>query len=136
MTHLIKLAVGIRDLDHLRQSQAARAGAGPLRHLTRTAPRRSPEIVAAGSIHWVIAGLLLARQRVTAITPATRADGTPCTALMLDPGLVAVEPRPVRPFQGWRYLEPHAAPPDLSADACDSEMPPRLRAELRALCLL
>lgn len=136
MTHLIKLAVGVRDIDHLRQTQAARAAAGPLRHLTRNAPRRAPEIVAAGSIHWVIAGLLLARQRVLDIVPAARADGTPCIALMLDPALVAVEPRPVKPFQGWRYLEPHAAPPDLAAPASDHDMPPRLRAELRALCLL
>ena len=91
----------------------------------------------AGSIHWVVAGLLLARQRVVDIVATRREDGTPCTALMLDPTLVAVAPRPVRPFQGWRYLEADAAPAVLAADADgDDAMPLRLRAELMVLGLL
>ncbi len=135
--HLIKLAVGVRDLDHLREVQAARAAVAPLRHLTRSFPRRAEEIVAAGSIHWVVAGLLLARQRVVDIVAERREDGTPCTALMLDRALVAVAPRPVRAFQGWRYLEAEAAPADLEAGGGGGEaMPPRLRAELMVLGLL
>ena len=137
MVHLIKLAVGVRDLDHLREVQAARAAVAPLRHLTRSFPRRRDEIVAAGSIHWVVAGLLLARQRVVDIVAARREDGTPCTALMLDAALVPVVPRPVKAFQGWRYLEADAAPPDLDDDAgLGRELPPRLRAELMVLGLL
>ena len=137
MVHLIKLSVGVRDLDHLREVQAARAAVAPLRHITRSFPRRAEEIVAEGSIHWVVAGLLLARQRVVDIVQARREDGTPCTALMLDPVLVAVVPRPVRPFQGWRYLEAEAAPADLdAASGAGHEMPPRLRAELMVLGLL
>ena len=137
MVHLIKLAVCVRDLAHLREVQAARAATGPLRHLTRSFPRRAEEIVGQGSIHWVVAGLLLARQRVVDIVATRREDGTPCTALMLDPALVAVAPRPVRPFQGWRYLEADAAPVALAADADgDDAMPLRLRAELMVLGLL
>ncbi len=137
MVHLIKLAVGVRDLDHLREMQAARAAVAPLRHLTRSFPRRAEEIVAAGSIHWVVAGLLLARQRVVDIVAERREDGTPCTALMLDRALVAVAPRPVRAFQGWRYLEAEAAPEDLDAGTeAGHGMPPRLRAELMVLGLL
>ena len=137
MVHLIKLAVGVRDLDHLREVQAARAAVAPLRHLTRSFPRRAEEIVAAGSIHWVVAGLLLARQRVVDIVATRREDGTPCTALMLDRALVAVAPRPVRAFQGWRYLEADAAPAALEPGAGGGEgMPPRLRAELMVLGLL
>ncbi len=138
MVHLIKLAVGVRDLDHLREVQAARAAMAPLRHLTRSFPRRMEEIVATGSIHWVVTGLLLARQRVIDIVATRREDGTPCTALMLDPALVAVVPRPVKAFQGWRYLEEDAAPADLDADArgLGHELPPRLRAELMVLGLL
>ena len=137
MVHLIKLAVGVRDLEHLREVQAARAAAAPLRHLTRSFPRRAEEIVAAGSIHWVVAGLLLARQRVIDIVAERREDGTPCTALMLDPVLVPVAPRPVRAFQGWRYLEADAAPADLDSLAGEGgEMPARLRAELMVLGLL
>lgn len=137
MVHLIKLAVGVRDLDHLREVQAARAATAPLRHLTRSCPRRAEEVVGGGSIHWVVAGLLLARQRVVDIVAARREDGTPCAALMLDPVLVAVVPRPVRPFQGWRYLEAGVAPLDLDSDALAGHgLPPGLRAELAGLGLL
>ncbi len=137
MVHLIKLAVGVRDLDQLREVQAARAAVAPLRHLTRSFPRRTEEIVAAGSIHWVVAELLLARQRVVDIVATRREDGTPCTALMLDSALVAVVPRPVRAFQGWRYLEADAAPADLGADpGSGNDLPPRMRAELMVLGLL
>ena len=137
MVHLIKLAVGMRDLDHLREVQATRAAMAPLRHLTRSFPRRMEEIVATGSIHWVVAGLLLARQRVIDIVATRREDGTPCTALMLDPALIPVVPRPVKAFQGWRYLEADAAPADLDANASlGHELPPRLRAELMVLGLL
>ena len=137
MVHLIKLSVGVRDLEHLREVQAARAAVAPLRHVTRSFPRRAEEIVAAGSIYWVVGGLLLARQRVVDIVAERREDGTPCTALMLDPALVPVAPRPVRAFQGWRYLEAEAAPADLEAGAGAGEgMPARLRAELMVLGLL
>jgi len=58
---------------------------------------------------------------------------------VLDPELVPVAARPVKPFQGWRYLAHDAAPPDVLAGAegegADA-MPERLRAELRALGLL
>jgi hypothetical protein len=47
--------------------------------------------------------------------------------------------RPTRPFQGWRYLQPEAAPADFDASAAaigESALPPSLRRELRALCLI
>jgi hypothetical protein len=58
---------------------------------------------------------------------------------MLDAGLVSVAGRPTKPFQGWRYLAAEAAPPDLVAGpaaAGESDLPPRMRRELRELCLL
>ena len=138
MLHLTKLAVGIRDLAHLRAVQAARQHATPpLRHQTRNMPRRAAEITEGGSLYWVIAGTLLARQRVLAITEDRWDDGSRCTGLVLDPALVQVEGRPVKAFQGWRYLEADDAPPDLGeADMAPHAMPPALRNELRALCLL
>jgi hypothetical protein len=50
---------------------------------------------------------------------------------------VAVAPRPMRAFQGWRYFEPGDAPQDLgSAGAGVADLPEPLRRELRDLGLL
>jgi hypothetical protein len=56
---------------------------------------------------------------------------------VLDPALVLVEPRPVRPFQGWRYLNPDSAPPDLhEGSGSHPQLPAALRLALAELCLL
>lgn len=138
MLHLVKLAVGVRDLEHLRAIQAERAVTHPpLRHRTRQFPRRVEELRNGGSIFWVIGGMLTARQRLTDIIEDHREDGSACAALLLDPTLVAVRPTPVRAFQGWRYLSAAAAPEDLPpAGAGDAALPPALRRELAALCLI
>ena len=137
MLHLMKLAVGIRDLGHLREVQAERARlTPPLRHLTRNQPRRAAEVLDGGSIYWVVAGSLLVRQRILDIQPAEDADAT---ALLLDPVMVPLAGRPTRPFQGWRYLAPAAAPPDLDAIPAASggdALPAALQRDLRSLGLL
>ncbi len=69
----------------------------------------------AGSLYWVIDGTMLVRQRITGITPATRADGSACAAIGLDRAVVPVDGRPVKAFQGWRYLRGEDAPEDLAA---------------------
>jgi hypothetical protein len=138
MVHLLKLAVGIRDVEHLRDAQAQRAEADPpLRHRTRQMPKRAEEIIDGGSIFWVIAGMLQCRQRILEIRPDTRPDGMPCVALMLDPTVVLVEARPVKAFQGWRYLNRNEAPVDVAlAGGSEPGMPPGLRLALAELCLL
>jgi hypothetical protein len=55
--------------------------------------------------------------------------------LVLKPELIPVAPRPRRPFQGWRYLEPKDAPPDIGSSV-DGDMPEGLRRELAELGLL
>ena len=134
----MKLAVGVRDIAHLREIQTLRAGARPpLRHQTRNTPRRTAEVTGGGSLYWVVAGTLLVRQRVLEIIEDRWDDGTRCAGLVLDPALVQVEGRPVKAFQGWRYLEGADAPPDLEDREHDPlAMPPALRNELRALCLI
>jgi hypothetical protein len=141
--HLIKLAVGVKDVAHLGTLQARRAKADPpLRHQTRMMPRRAAEIAgeAGGSLYWVIAGFVQVRQRILEVREEAWDDGTACAGLVLDPTLVPVAARPVKPFQGWRYLAAEAAPEDVrspEAAACGLEaLPPRLRQELRALGLL
>ena len=139
--HLIKLSVGPRDVEHLRAIQARRVEADPpLRHQTRMFPKRAAEILSAGgSIYWVVAGFVRVRQRLLDIREEKWDDGTACAGLVLDPELVPVEARPMKPFQGWRYLQPEAAPPDIrpGMEARGVEaLPARLRRELRDLGLL
>lgn len=140
MLHLMKLAVGVRDPAHLAALQEGRARtAPPLRHVTRNRPRRAAEVLDGGSLYWVIGGMMVIRQRIREIRAEDGADGVARAALVLDPVLVAVEGRAMKPFQGWRYLRPDAAPPDIGAApaAAGAEaLPAALRADLRALGLL
>jgi hypothetical protein len=107
MLHLTKLAVGVRDTDHLRDLQAERMREhAPLRHRTRNFPRRRPEVLDGGSMYWVIAGTMIARQRIVDIIEDRRDDQTPCTSLILDPGLVSLVGHPTHPFPSWRSLPP------------------------------
>ncbi|MEK7246791.1 MAG: DUF1489 family protein, partial [Pseudomonadota bacterium] len=75
--HLVKLAVGIEDVEHLARVQKARldaaerAGKGAgLRHVTRHRPKRADEIATGGSLYWVIGGAIAARQRILGFTEA------------------------------------------------------------------
>jgi len=63
-------------------------------------------------MYWVIAGTMMARQRILDIVEDQRDDQTPCTSFILDrrsccwwdgrPGL-----------SRWRYLDPDSAPLDM-----------------------
>jgi len=57
---------------------------------------------------------------------------------VLQPKVIAVSPRPMRAFQGWRYYADKDAPPDLgkAAAASVAAMPEPMRRELRDLGLL
>ncbi len=138
LIHLIKLAVGVRDIAHLAALQAERDGREPARrHRTRHRPKRADEICAGGSIYWVIGGVLSARQLVTGIIGDHWNDGSRCAGILLDPALVPVQPRPMQPFQGWRYLKPQDAPADLDTAAAGADdLPPALRLALVRLALL
>jgi len=140
MLHILKLSVGVKEVAQLRAIQALRAAADPpLRHQTRMMPKRRDEILDGGSIFWVIGGFVQVRQRLLDIIEDRWDDGTPCAGLVLDPGLVPVEARPVKAFQGWRYLDAASAPPDVAAmrqAAGAQAMPEAMLRELRALCLI
>ena len=137
---MLKLSVGVKEVAQLRAIQALRAAADPpLRHQTRMMPKRRVEMLEGGSIFWVIGGFVQVRQRLIDIIEDRWDDGTPCAGLVLDRELVPVEARPVKAFQGWRYLDAASAPPDVAAmrQAAGAEaMPEAMLRELRALCLM
>lgn len=137
--HLIKLAVGCESPDDLAARQAARLRASSeLLHPTRHMPRRSDELLAGGSLYWVIRGVILMRQRIAALRPTVGADGQQRCAIVLAPKLVLTEPRGRRPFQGWRYFDGADAPRDRSvAGLRDGGLPPEeMRRALIELGLL
>jgi hypothetical protein len=136
-THLLKLCVGassVEDLIAWRDEWAARERAAGrpdgLLHVTRLWPKRAAELLAGGSLYWVVAGSVRARQRILALEPADEGDGVARCGLRLDPAVVRVAPRAVRPFQGWRYLEARDAPADLAGVEAGAELPPGLESAL------
>ncbi len=136
--HLIKLSVGSESIESLAEWQAGRlAQTGRLVHRTRMMPKRREELLQGGSIYWVIKGIVSVRQPLLDITSEDDGEGRRWSVLHLAPTLVRVVPRSHRPFQGWRYLEPKDAPPDLTGEAGDiGEMPPEMLRDLRSLGLL
>ena len=135
--HLIKLAVGIDDVAHLRQVQKERRRErGRYVFYTRHMPRRSAEILDGGCIYWVIKGYVRVRERILGFVPVIEADGERYTLVRYDPKFVETEWQPKRPFQGWHYLEAKDAPPDWKGAKGSAELPPKLLEELRLLGLL
>ena len=136
--HLLKVAVGIADPAQLAQVQDGRRhvveGREVVYGYTKRMPTRRDELIDGGSIFWVIRHVILVRQPILDMMMVTDEDGDTYCRLFYDPQLVAVEARPLRAFQGWRYLDPAAAPRDLSQS--DSDLPAHLQQELRALGLL
>ena len=140
MLHLIKLSVGPKDVGQLRAVQRLRAQARPpLRHQTRSVPRRKAELLQGGSIFWVVAGFVQVRQRLLDIIEDRWDDETACCGLVLDPELVPVEARAMKAFQGWRYLDPKDAPADVddgaAAQGADA-LPEHLKRALREARLI
>ncbi len=142
--HMLKLCVGcdsIADLEGWISELMAlwrRLGKPEEQsHTTRMVPKRIAEILDGGSLYWVIKGQVACRQRITDIRPFTDGEGIGRCHLVLEPVVIPVEPRPCRPFQGWRYMDEKAVPRDLGAGGGDLlAMPEELRRELRQLGLI
>ena len=68
--HLIKLAVGVDDLAHMKKVQSERRKQrrqGPRTPhwvYTRNTPRRAEELLAGGSLYWVVRGVIRCRQEL------------------------------------------------------------------------
>ncbi len=138
--HILKLCVGAERVEDLIDWQAmpqARGRDGLPCHVTRMWPKRSAEVLAGGSLYWVFKGVILARQRILRLDEITGGDGILRCGLVLDPAVIRTQPAPRRPFQGWRYLTPADAPPDLRASrAGDTTLPDDLSRALADIGLL
>ena len=149
--NLIKLCVGVSDVTQLIQEHERlvkqalkRKTKKPVEdhHWTRMRPKRDEEVLDGGSLFWVIRGTIRVRHRILRLDDVTDADGQEYCAIIYDPKVILVEPRPRRAFQGWRYLEADDSPPDLPNQrqalanvAAEGDMPAVMLAELRTLGL-
>jgi hypothetical protein len=127
--HLIKLCVGAATVDDLLEWQRTREPGGPWIMRTRQTPKRAAELVDGGSLYRVFKGVILCRQTILDVNTVGEGAAARCE-VTLDPTPVRVAPTPRRAFQGWRYLDPKDAPPDLSLEAF-GDAPPELARRLR-----
>jgi hypothetical protein len=100
-------------------------------------PKRVDELLAGGSLYWVIKRQIACRQKLIGVAPFTDSEGIGRCKLMLEPVVNPVSPRPYRAFQGWRYLAPKDAPRDLGKRGRGlGAMPEGMRRELADLGLI
>ena len=136
--HLIKLCVGadsIRDLEEWVEERFRLSGEQV--HTTRMMPKRRDEILAGGSLFWVIRGVLSCRQTILDLRATSNGQGISYCDIVLDPKVVPVDPRPRGPFQGWRYFQASDAPPDLDRlTSSGNDLPLELSSRLRAIGLI
>lgn len=134
--HILKLCVGAESVEDLAQWQTRQVKTLKRRAPvcgTRMWPKRTKEVLAGGSLYWVIKGQILVRQKIVEIAEVKDDHGLRC-GLWLDPKLVRTAPQPRRAFQGWRYLDPAEAPEDLAAVGKGRQaVPPELAAQLVAI---
>lgn len=135
--HMQKLSVGSVSIESLAEWQKhvaiVRAQEGLpafADHITRMSPKRKEEILAGGSIFWVIKGVLQCRNRIIDLQETFTSDGRKACRIVLAPELVAVVPTPKRAFQGWRYLKYGDAPKDISSLEGAADLPAHLRTKL------
>jgi hypothetical protein len=125
--HLLKLCVGadsVEDLLEWHRTHPSPYPTGERRHVTRMWPKREAEVVAGGSLYWVVKGVILCRQRIVRLDEITGADGIRRCGIVMDPEVIRTQAAPRRPFQGWRYLEVGDAPHDLPGGrASDTTLP-------------
>jgi hypothetical protein len=137
--NILKLCVGadsVEDLTGWQDDNAHRWPEGCAVHVTRMWPKREPEVLAGGSLYWVIKGVILARQRIVGLERVQGGDGIERCAIVLDREVIRTEGAPRRPFQGWRYLNPDDSPRDLPKGREREEaLPPALAQALAEIGL-
>ncbi len=138
--HLVKLCVGAARVEDLEAWQDARAAGNAdyqPRHVTRMWPKREAELVNGGSLYWVFKGVILARQRILRLEEVIGDDGIRRCGIVRERQIIRTMPAPRRAFQGWRYLAPEDAPPDLPKGRTnDDTLPAALSHELASIGIL
>lgn len=128
--HMIKLVVGAATIEDLLDWRARNSEGGqPWILRTRMTPKRGAEMIDGGSVYRVFKGVILCRQKILAVNTVGEGAAARCE-ILLDDQIVRVAPTPRRAFQGWRYLEPKDAPPDLDSEAF-GDIPDDLARQLR-----
>ena len=144
--HIVKLCVGADSIEDLAEWQigqikrARKAKASAIHPKqkahpvcgTRMWPKRVEDVLAGGSLYWVIKGVISVRQRILSIDDVIDNHGQRC-GLYLDAHLQRTAPQPRRAFQGWRYLTAKDAPVDLKKLKGGKELPDDLRRRLAEL---
>jgi len=139
---LIKLCVGAENISDVVAWQQHRSAlwrdgkTGVITHVTRNRPKRADELIASGSLYWVIKGKILVRNRILDLEERQDEWGRRCCGIVLKAEPVKTEPRSHRPFQGWRYFDPARAPEDISEIIAPGELPTVMRADLKELGLI
>jgi hypothetical protein len=126
--HLTKIAYGATSLADLHGWFTDRGHAARL--TTRYLPKRHAELVDGGSLFWILKHQLVSRAPILGFEPAEGGK----THIVISTSLIDVLPVPRRAHQGWRYLDPGDAPPDL-ASGIGEALPAELASELARLGL-
>ncbi len=141
MLNMLRLAVGARDVEHLREWQLGRETINlpglsepAVYTTTRMVPARAAELIAGGSLYWVVKGQIRVRQEFLHIDTVEGEGERPVARLVLRAHWILTVPTTCRPFQGWRYFPVQHTPADLGSAASDE--PTAMLSELRALGLI
>jgi hypothetical protein len=99
-------------------------------------PRRTEELLAGGSLYWVVRGVIRCRQELVGFDEDfDKEEAHKYCRIKVRRALIPTAPQACKAFQGWRYLDPDRAPPDL-AEGDTGDMPVEMAAELKRLGLL
>lgn len=130
--HLLKLCVGADGPEDLATWQDSRPDRwGGVVHVTRMWPRREAELIAGGSLYWVMKGSIACRQTIKALEEVRGEDGIRRCAIVMEREIMRVAPSPRRAFQGWRYLDAGDAPRDVGVFGAEGDdLPEEMRRAL------
>src|SRR5258708_17447965 len=107
----IKLAVGVNDIAHMKKVEAARrkqrrqSPRSPHWVYARNTPRRAAELLAGGSLYWVVRGVIRCRQELVGFEEDFDKDsGKKYCRIKVKRTLAPTAPRTCKGFPGSRYF--------------------------------